>query len=104
MLFRSAVLIAFPLVEGVRLLMLLAFLLGVGLGGTQPLVLALLYERAPPGRGAEAVGVRTLLLNFAQASVPLAFGALGTALGMVPVFWAMGAGLLAAGYAVNRRR
>ena len=104
MVLTGAVLIVFPLVEGVQLLMMLAFLLGVGLGGTQPLVLALLYERAPPGRGAEAVGVRTLLLNFAQASVPLAFGALGSALGMVPVFWAMGAGLLAAAYAVNRKR
>jgi predicted MFS family arabinose efflux permease len=104
MFLTGAVLVAFPLVEGVTLLMILAFLLGVGLGGTQPLVLALLYERAPPGRGAEAVGVRTLLLNFAQASVPLAFGALGSALGMVPVFWAMGAGLLAAAYVVNRRR
>ena len=48
--------------------------------------------------------MRTLLLNFAQASVPLAFGAMGAALGMVPVFWAMGAGLLAAGYAVTRKR
>ena len=104
MILTGAVLVAFPLVEGVQLLMVLAFLLGVGLGGTQPLVLVLLYERAPPGRGAEAVGVRTLLLNFAQASVPLAFGALGSALGMVPVFWAMGAGLLAAAYAVNRKR
>jgi predicted MFS family arabinose efflux permease len=62
------------------------------------LVMALLYERAPAGRGAEAVGVRTLLLNFGQASVPLAFGALGTALGMMPVFWAMGLALLAVGY------
>ncbi len=104
MFLTGAVLVLFPLVEGVPLLMTLAFLLGLGLGGTQPLVLALLYERAPPGRGAEVVGVRTLLLNFAQASVPLAFGAMGAALGMVPVFWAMGAGLLAAGYAVTRKR
>lgn len=104
MFLTGAVLVAVPLVEGVPLLMTLAFLLGVGLGGTQPLVLALLYERAPPGRGAEVVGVRTLLLNFAQVSVPLAFGALGSALGMVPVFWAMGAGLIAAAYAVNRKR
>lgn len=104
MISTGAVLLVFPLVEGVPLLMTLAFLLGLGLGGTQPLVLALLYERAPPGRAAEVVGVRTLLLNFAQASVPLAFGALGTALGMLPVFWAMGLGLLAAGYAVTRKR
>ena len=104
MFLTGVALIVFPLVEGVPLLMTLAFLLGLGLGGTQPLVLALLYERAPTGRGAEAVGVRTLLLTFAQASVPLAFGALGTALGMVPVFWAMGGGLLAAAYAVTRKR
>lgn len=104
MFLTGAVLLAFPLFDGVPLLMTLAFLLGLGLGGTQPLVLALLYERAPPGRAAEVVGVRTLLLNFAQASVPLAFGALGTALGMLPVFWAMGAGLLVAGYAVTRKR
>ena len=49
------------------------------------------------------MGVRTLLLNFAQASVPLAFGALGSALGMLPVFWAMGAGLLGAVYMVSRK-
>lgn len=104
MFLTGVVLLAFPVVEGVALLTTLAFLLGLGLGGTQPLVLALLYERAPPGRAAEVVGVRTLLLNFAQASVPLAFGALGTALGMLPVFWAMGAGLLAAAYAVTRKR
>lgn len=104
MLLTGVLLFVFPLVEGVPLLMTLAFLLGLGLGGTQPLVLALLYERAPPGRAAEAVGVRTLLLNFAQASVPLAFGALGSALGMLPVFWAMGAGLLAAVYTVSRKK
>jgi len=103
MILTGAVLLVFPLVEGVPLLMTLAFLLGLGLGGTQPLVLALLYERAPPGRAAEVVGVRTLLLNFAQASVPLAFGALGAVLGMLPVFWAMGAGLLAAAYTVTRK-
>lgn len=104
MLLTGAVLFIFPLVDGVPLLMALAFLLGVGLGGTQPLVMALLYERAPAGRGAEAVGVRTLLLNFGQASVPLAFGALGTALGMMPVFWAMGLALLAVGYFAARSK
>lgn len=104
MLLTGAVLFIFPLVDGVPLLMALAFLLGVGLGGTQPLVMALLYERAPAGRGAEAVGVRTLLLNFGQASVPLAFGALGTALGMMPVFWAMGVTLLIAGFFAARSK
>ena len=38
-----------PLVEDVRLLMALAFLLGMGLGGAQPMIMTLLYNTAPPG-------------------------------------------------------
>lgn len=87
-----------PLIEGVPLLMGLAFVLGVGLGGAQPIIMALLYNQAPPGRGAEAIGVRTLLLNASQAGIPLFFGALGAALGMAPVFWTMALTLLAGGY------
>ena len=97
MLISGAVLLAFPLVSGVPLLMALAFLLGIGLGGTQPLIMTLLYNKAPEGRGAELLSVRTWLINFSQTSVPLAFGALGAVLGMLPVFWAMGASLLVAG-------
>lgn len=87
-----------PLIEGVPLLMGLAFVLGMGLGGAQPMIMALLYNQAPPGRGAEAIGVRTLLLNASQAGIPLLFGALGAVLGMAPVFWTMALTLLAGGY------
>ena len=59
--------------------------------------MALLYEKAPEGRGAEVLSVRTWLINFSQTSAPLASGAPGAALGMLPVFWAMGATLLIAG-------
>ncbi|HXF66380.1 MAG TPA: MFS transporter [Burkholderiales bacterium] len=100
----GATLFAFPLAAAAPLLAALAFVLGAGLGGTQPMIMALLYARAPAGRGAEAVGVRTLLLNFSQTSVPLAFGALGSALGMLPVFWAMGAALIGAGLYAARGR
>ena len=104
MALSGATLLAFPLVEGVPLLMALAFVLGIGLGGTQPLIMALLYEKAPEGRGAEVLSVRTWLINFSQTSAPLASGALGAALGMLPVFWAMGATLLVAGLVAARRR
>lgn len=83
-----------PLVHSVPLLMLVSFVLGIGLGGTQPMIMAMLYEKAPPGRGAEAVGLRTQLLNITQAAIPLIFGALGAALGMTPVFFAMAAAIL----------
>lgn len=92
----------FPLVGSAPILALLALLLGIGLGGSQPMIMALLYNRAPPGRGGEAVGIRTLLLNFSQGSIPLLFGALGTALGMAPVFWTMALALLAGGWYARR--
>lgn len=98
-MFTSGVTLSvFPLLTSAPLLAGLAFLLGIGLGGAQPMIMALVYNRAPAGRGSEAVGVRTLLLNFSQASIPLLFGALGATLGMVPVFWTMAVALLAGGW------
>ena len=102
MLLSGVTLVAFPFVHGVPLLIALSFLLGVGLGGTQPFIMSLLYEKAPAGRGAEVLSVRTWLINVSQTGVPLAFGALGAVLGMLPVFWAMGASLLVAGWFATR--
>lgn len=104
MVISGATLLAFPMVTGVPLLIALAFLLGAGLGGTQPLIMTLLYAKAPPGRGAEVLSVRTWLINLSQTSVPLAFGALGAVLGMLPAFWAMGASLLVASWFAARRK
>jgi MFS family permease len=98
----SAALALFPLVTDVTLLIGLSFLLGIGLGGAQPMVMALLYNTAPSGRGAEAVGVRTLLLNFSQTGIPLMFGALGAAMGMTPVFVTMALALAAGGWYARR--
>ena len=94
MVLTGVMLAIVPLVQSVPLLMMVSFVLGIGLGGTQPIIMAMLYEKAPPGRGGEAVGMRTLLLNITQAAVPMIFGALGAVLGMTPVFFAMGAALL----------
>ena len=102
MLVSGAALALIPLVTDLRLLVGLAFMLGAGLGGAQPMIMALLYNTAPPGRGGEAVGVRTLLLNFSQAGIPLMFGALGAALGMAPVFWTMAVALIAGAWYARR--
>jgi len=94
----------FPFFTSVPPLIALSFVLGLGLGCSQPMVMALLYNTSPPGRQGEAVGVRTTVMNASSTALPLVFGALGAALGMGPVFWSM-AGLLAAGgYFINRRR
>jgi predicted MFS family arabinose efflux permease len=79
----------FPLFADIAPLMALSFLLGIGLGCAQPMIMALLYAASPAGRQGEVVGVRTTMLNASHTFLPLAFGALGAALGMGPVFWAM---------------
>ncbi len=94
--------IIFPLIDSVSLLIAVAFMLGLAIGGTQPMIMSLLYNTAPPGRGGEVVGVRTFLLNLTQAGMPLLFGVLGSTMGMTPVFWAMAAVLLLGGAYTSR--
>ena len=94
----------FPAAKDVAALMPLSFLLGIGLGSAQPMIMALLYAASPPGRQGEVVGVRTSMLSTSSTTLPLVFGALGTALGMTPVFWAMAACMLAGGWVTRRRR
>jgi predicted MFS family arabinose efflux permease len=86
--------LAFPFVASVPLLMALSFVLGLGLGCAQPIIMSLLYEASPPGRQGEAVGLRTSLLNGSHTLIPLASGAVSAAAGMAPVFWILAAFLL----------
>ena len=94
----------FPMMREVSLLAAIAFLLGLGLGATQPSIMALIYASAPAGRAGEAVGVRSVVLNTSSTFLPLAFGGLGAALGMVPMFWSMAVALAAGGVFADRRR
>jgi MFS family permease len=97
--------LAFPMAQNVPVLSSIAFLLGLGLGATQPSIMALVYSTAPAGRAGEAVGVRTVVLNASHTVLPLIFGGLGTALGsMLPVFWTMSAALAWGGWYANRTR
>ncbi len=84
----------FPFAQSVPPLLLLSFVLGLGLGSAQPVIMSLLYAASPPGRQGEAVGLRTSLLNASHTLIPLASGAASAALGMAPVFWALAACLL----------
>lgn len=94
----------FPMVRTVPLLASIAFLLGIGLGATQPSVMNLIYAAAPAGRAGEAVGVRTVVLNVSHTFLPLAFGGVGAALGMMPVFWTMATALASGAWLANKRR
>jgi predicted MFS family arabinose efflux permease len=94
----------FPTVQAVTLLAAIAFLLGLGLGATQPSIMALLFTAVPAGRAGEAVGIRSVVLNASHTVLPLLFGGVGAALGMLPVFWTMSLALAGGGWFANRRR
>jgi hypothetical protein len=87
-----------PLVSQASLLALVAFLLGLGLGCAQPLTILLTYNHAPAGRSGEALGMRLTVNKLTQILVPVIFGGMGSAFGLIPVFWANGAFLLAGGF------
>ena len=87
----------FPLLTGVPMLVLTAFLLGLGLGSAQPLTIMLTYHHAPEGRSGEALGMRLTVNKITQISIPIVFGGIGTLFGLAPVFWANAAFLFAGG-------
>lgn len=78
-----------PLARDAVALSAIAFALGLALGATQANILSLLHQGAPAGRGAEALGMRLTIGHGAQALLPAAFGSLGAAIGLLPVFWAV---------------
>ena len=92
----------FPFVRTVPLIATIAFLLGLGLGASQPSLMSLIQQSTPQGRLGEALGVRTTVMNMSHTLLPLFFGGIGTALGMGPVFWAMAVGLGATGVFARR--
>jgi MFS family permease len=87
----------FPLLSGVAMLVLVAFLLGLGLGSAQPLTIMLTYHHAPEGRSGEALGMRLTVNKITQIAIPVVFGGIGALFGLAPVFWANAAFLLASG-------
>lgn len=90
--------VVYPLFQDVGVLIGLSFVLGLALGMCQPSMLALLHQHSPPGRAAEAVGLRMALINGSQVSLPLTFGALGALIGVAPLFWAYAAALAVGGW------
>lgn len=98
----AATCMLFPLVESYALLFSLSFVLGLGLGCGSPLSMVLAYNRSPPGRSGEAIGLRQTANKVTEVLVPLVFGSLGTAFGIAPVFWADALMLAVGGYIMSR--
>ncbi len=103
MALAGAAYLLFPFVNSVALLIALSFTLGLGLGASQPVIMALLYDASPPGRQGEAVGIRTTMMNGSQTFIPLVSGAISAALGMTPVFALIAFALFTGAWLTRRR-
>jgi MFS family permease len=77
--------LALPWAVLAPVLMLCGLIFGSAVGMSQPNMLSLLHQAAPPGRGGEAVGLRSVLSNGCSVLVPLSFGAALAAVSITPV-------------------
>lgn len=104
MLLAALVYAVFPFTAQFEMLMALAFMLGMALGGSQPMVMALLHDAAPEGRTGEAVGLRATIVTAGQTSLPLIFGAIGSTLGVMTAFGSVALALALGSRMMRRRR
>jgi MFS family permease len=102
MYLAGATFLLFPFVENIVVLLLLSFSLGLGLGCGQPLSQIMTYNRSPAGRAGEALGLRFSIVNLTHMVIPIAFGTIGAAVGVIGVFLANSALMLGGGYANAR--
>lgn len=94
---------AFPLFRTLPPLIAVAFLLGLGLGASQPNVMTLLHNQTPRGRVGEALGIRTMLRNAAHSALPVGFGVITASIGVFWIFMAQAALMAAAAVAAQFR-
>jgi predicted MFS family arabinose efflux permease len=85
-------------------LAVIAFLLGLGVGCAQPMIMSLLYVLAPAGRIAEAIGLYKTLRSVTHVVIPVFFGSVGTAFGFKAVFLSNSGILAFGGYLQSRAR
>ncbi|RPI44911.1 MAG: MFS transporter [Betaproteobacteria bacterium] len=87
-----------PFFANAYVLSAIAFVLGLGVGSAQPMIMSLLYALAPAGRIAEATGVYKTLRGITQIVIPVLFGSVGAAFGPKAVFLSNTGVLLLGGY------
>jgi MFS family permease len=75
-----------PFFANAYVLSAIAFLLGLGVGSAQPMIMSLLYGLTPHGRVAEAIGIYKTLRGITQVVIPVLFGSVGAAFGYRAVF------------------
>jgi MFS family permease len=79
-----------------------AVLLGLTLGSVQPMIMSTLHHLTPHGRYGETIAMRSVVMNASSTTMPLIFGAAGTALGAAALFWLVGAAVASGSWVARR--
>jgi len=82
----------------------IAFFFGLGMGIGIPLTVILMFSRSAEGRSGQTLGLRLTANNFVRVTGPLIFGAVGSAVGLPPVFWIIAVMMAAAGAMTRTRK
>lgn len=86
-----------PFFRSTVVLSLIAFAFGLGMGCGQPITLMMTYSTSLQGRSGEAMGLRVTVNHLTRVVVPILFGSVGSAFGLLPVFWSNALMLLSGG-------
>jgi MFS family permease len=71
------------------------------MGCGQPIITMLMYSYSPKGRSGEALGLRMTFIHLTKLIGPVAFGAIGSALGLAAMF-VINAAVMAGGGILSR--
>jgi predicted MFS family arabinose efflux permease len=86
-----------PLTANPIVLAAISFFFGLGMGLGIPLTVILMFGLSAQGRSGQTLGLRLTANNLVRVAGPIVFGAVGTALGLPPVFWINAALMACAG-------
>jgi MFS family permease len=90
-----------PFTHSAIMLGVVSFIFGFGMGIGTPLTVMLMFSHSTEGRSGQTLGLRLTANNFVRSVGPVVFGAIGSAIGLPPVFW-IGALMMASGGLMSR--
>jgi MFS family permease len=99
----AAAYLIMPFAGNVFVLGAVAAMFGLSMGCSQPLTMMLMYSLSAAGRAGETLGLRLTVNNVFRVIGPMLFGSIGTAFGMLPMFW-LNALLLGGGGVISNAR
>jgi MFS family permease len=83
----AASLALIPFLRSTQTLAFACFIFGMGTGCGGPIINMLMFQNAPKGRSAESLGLKITVNHLTKVVSPVAFGVLGSAFGLNPMFW-----------------